>query len=296
METEVTPQGAQPSGAGDKPQGGSGKGGDEKVSLSRAEFEALRRDRDEARESERFWAARARSGDQPQHAEEPEEMVETADLIPDVTGDQSVDEAIFNDPDRWAEAISKGPAAIKAFIKSQGLITGSEAAEIAAKVARRTVDVERGKMSSDAAIMRDFPGLADPKSEFFKATSAELKKFVALDPRAKNSPATLYAAAETAKAKLEAKQAADRRRGRDDEDDDHYDRFERDDEREADRRARADAQDGTRIRNRGTEDDYENTLGPEARETMRQMGVTEEEYKASVKELRGSRPSRGRRA
>jgi len=288
-ETEVTQPGAQPSGAPDKGQGG--KGADEKVTLTRAEFESMRRERDEARESERFWASKARSGGrQEQVVAEPEEQIETADLVPEVTGDEGVDKAIFDDPDKWAEAVSKGPGAIKAYIKTLGLVTGAEVADIAAKVAKRTVDVERAKMGSDAAIVREFPDLQNQGSDLFKATSAELKKMVAMDPNAARSPATLYAAATAAKAKLDAKRPIPIRRG-DSEDDDRYDRV--DDEREDDRRRRADAQDGTRRSSRDMDEDTD-MLGPEAREVIRQMGITNEEFAASAKEVRGTR-ARSRR-
>lgn len=290
---EVTPQGAQPSGAGDKPQGGSGKAADEKVTLSRAEFEALRRETAEAKESERYWAGVARRGGAPvtETAEETEEQIETSDLIPEVTGDQAVDDAIFNDPDKWAEAISKGPAAIKAFIKTQGLVTAQEAAEIAAKVAQRTVQVERQKITADNVIVRDFPDLTNQNSDLFKATAVELKKLVAMDPRAKNSPATLYAAARVAKAGLDAKAATDRRTRDPEAEDDRYDRF--DHEPEEERRRRADSQDGSRTRAHSASDD-EDMLGPEAKEVMRQMNITQEEFLASAKQVRGERP-RGRR-
>lgn len=291
-EAEVTPQGAQPSGAGPSPQGGKGN---EEVKLTRAEFESLKRERDEARESERFWANRARSGGQAaaEQVDEPEEQIETGDLVPDVTGEESIDKAIFSDPDKWAEAVSKGPDAIRAYVRSLGLVTGKEAAEIARDVARRTVDVERAKMGTDAKIMNDFPELANPKSDLFKATTVELQQLVAIDPSAKNRPATLYAAAKAAKAGLAAKAAADRGRTRDDdhEDDDRYDRIDdddrggrnRDDDDEGDRRRRIDAQDG-RNRSRDTDDDMD-MVGPQAREVIRQMGITEKEYQDSRREL-----------
>lgn len=283
-EPVVTPQGAQPPLATDKVQDGKGK----EQEFTRAEFESLRRERDEARESEKFWATRARSGDQQQTDEEPEQ-INTADLVPEITGDSTVDEAIFNDPDKWADAISKGPAAIKAFVKTMGLITGAEAADIAAKVARRTVDIERQKITSDNIVLRDFKELADPTSDLFKATAVVLKQLVAMDPNARKSPATLYAAAKAAKAELDAKKPARRAAADADDDDDRYDRPEQED----DRRRRSDAQDGTRNKGRDAVDDMD-MLGPEAKEVIRAMGITQEEFSASAKETRGQRP-RGRR-
>lgn len=292
LDTDVTHEGAQPAGAPEKGQGGKGK--DESVTITKAELESLRRERDEARESEKFWAQRARSGGSGRSAPEPEpeEEIEVSDLLPEVTGDKSVDEAIFSDPDKWAEAVSRGPQAVEKFVRAKGFVTKSEAAEmaadIAAKVARRAIDVERQKMSSDNVIMRDFPELAKPDSELFRATAAEVKKLVALDPRAKYSPATLYAAAQTAAAKIEMKKPKERARP-EPEDEDGYDRYEPED----DRRRRADAQDGTRNRGRDTEGDVD-MLGPEARETIKQMGITMEEFVAARKDTTAMRP-RGRR-
>ena len=286
-EAEVTREGAQPTEAG-RPQAG------DKVELSRQEFEALRRERDEARESERFWATQARRGGQEaaEVAEEPEEAIETADLVPAVTGNSEVDEAIFGDPDKWAEAVSKGPKAIDAFIRKAGYVTGTEAAEIARKVAARTVEVERQKMGTDAAIIRDFPDLANKNSEHFKQTSVELKKLVALDPKAARTPSTLYAAAEIAKAKMDAKSGGGGRgRQHDDYEIDRYDRY---DPEEEDRRLRAAAQDGTRGRTRDLEDDMDG-MGPEAREMCRQMGIDEKDWQTESRALKGSQPQSRRR-
>lgn len=299
MEPEVTPRGAQPSQGADKGQGG--EKGNEKIELTRQQFEALNRQLKETQESERFWAKQAqKQGGQPRvEEEEQEEVVETDDLlegIPDGADSDELKSAIYNDPDKWAEAVSKGPQAVEKFIRAKGFLTRSEAAEmaadIAAKVARRTVDVERQKMGSDAAIMRDFPDLGNPQSDLFKETASQVKKLVAMDPRARNSPATLYAAAEAAKARLEVKAAGTRRRSPErEEDDDVYDRF--GGESEEDRRSRAAAQDGSRQRGREA-DDREDMLGPEARLVMKEMGVSEADFLAESKALRGSRP-RGRR-
>lgn len=294
---EVTPQGAQPSGAGSDPQGGKGKGS-ETVTLTRAEFESLNRRLNETQESERYWAGLARqgggAGGDRNTQEEPEELVDTQDLIPEVTGQDTVDKAIFEDPDKWAEAISKGPAAIEAFVRKAGFVTAREAADIAAKVARRTVDVERGKMTTDAKIFNDFPELGDKDSELFKATAAELKELVAMDPSARNRPSTLYAAAKAAKAKLDAQRPQRRREA---EDEDRYDRFDDDDPDdrggrrdddpdERDRRRRIDAQDG-RTRGRESRDDGDSYLGPQAREVMSALGVDEKDFLEERRKLGG---------
>jgi len=235
--------------------------------------------------------ARGRQGEPDNQVEEQEEQIETADLIPEVTGDSTVDEAIFSDPDKWTDAIARGPQAIQAFIRKAGYVTAKEAADIAAKVAQRTVQVERQKLGSDAAIVGEFPDLRNNESPLFKATAAELKKLVALDPSARNRPATLYAAATAAKAKLDAAEKRQERNRENRDEDDFYERFEREDETE--RRQRAAAQDGSRTRTRESADD-DTYLGPEARAVIAGMGITDAEFQASAREIRGARP-RGRR-
>ena len=54
----------------------------ETVTMSRAEAEALRRERDEARESERYWATMARgNGKAPEPAAEPEETLDPNEFV-----------------------------------------------------------------------------------------------------------------------------------------------------------------------------------------------------------------------
>jgi hypothetical protein len=272
-------------------QGGAGKGSDEKVTLTRAEVDALRRERDEARESERFWANRARGPEEPAAAAgaDAEPDIETDDLVPEVTGVAGVDEEIFNDPDKWSDAVSKGPQAIHAFVRKAGYVTAQEAADIAARVAQRTVQVASGRMASDHKIVGEFPDLLNDKSEFFKQTASEVKAIVALDPNAARSPSTLYAAARTVQARLNAARSARRSEASSSEGDDYEPQARFEDER--DRRARAAAQDTTRSRGRG-EVDEESLMGPEARTIMRALGISEDEFRNSARDMRGERRRR----
>lgn len=245
----------------------------ETVTMTVAERDALVRERDEAKRSERAWADRAlRNGHgKEEEVVEPEpELVDTDDLTP-VTGDKDVDKSIFEDPDKWLAAIAKGPAAIKTLLKSEGLVTAAEAAQIAAKVARRTVDVERTKITTDNRLMTAFPELADNQSELFKATAHEYEELLKFDPDAKRYPSTLFAAARAAKMKLAATR-------RPEEDEYDYDRV------ESERRARVSAQDGSRGgRPQRAPDDNEETLGPQAREVIEKMGVKEDAFRAHAK-------------
>jgi hypothetical protein len=250
----------------------------------------MQRETTEARQSERFWADRARGNGnghaaQPQIVEE-EDPIETSDLLPKpkkISGAGDVDEAIFNDPDKWLEAIAKGPRAIEALVKKQGYVNAEEVAEIAAKVARRTVDVERGKITTDNRLMNAFPDLADNKSELFKATAEEYQELIAFDPSAQKSPATLFAAAKAAKARL----AAAKPRQGDDDYEDNYDRV------ESARRRRVDAQDGSR-NGRAARDEDTDTMGPQAKQIAKMMGITEEEFKTEKKKTDAMRRAGGR--
>jgi hypothetical protein len=178
--------------------------------------------------------------------------------------------------------VAKGPEAIDAYLKKAGYVNKREVADIAGKVASRIVNIERGKLSADAKIVQDFPDLQNNNSELFKATSIELRTLVAIDPSARNRPATLYAAAAAAKAKLEAKKAKEVPPKKDDEDDDLYDRFGAEDE--ADRQRRAASQDGSRT-GRADNSDTTDYMGPEAREMCRQMGLDEKDFASAAKEL-----------
>lgn len=259
------------------PSGDKSKG--DTVTLTRAEHDSLLRERNEAIESERYWS-RSRAPERAAAPVEAEPEVETDDLIP-VSGNNEVDEAIFNDPDKWAEAISKGPKAIEAFVRKAGFVTGAEVATIAAKVAQRTVNLEKTRMQGDSVIIGEFPELNNPKSELFIATTEEVRAMVKMDPNAAKSPATLLAAARIAKLKLAAK--APKPRAADD-DEDGYDRVERV-EREDDRRSRADAQDTSRGRGRRESED-DSALGDQAKEVLRQMGgISDEEFIAERKKL-----------
>jgi hypothetical protein len=284
-EPEVIRQDAPIAPGADKAKGGK----DETVTLTKAEHASLVRERNEAIESERYWS-RNRAGEKAAPAVEAEPEIHTDDLLTDATGNADVDEAIFSDPDKWAEAISKGPKAIEAFVRRAGFVTRAETVEIASKAALRTVNLEKQRMAGDTAIISEFPELNNPKSELFIATTEEVRRMVRMDPGAAKSPATLYAAAKVAKLTLDAAKAATRRTAPDDDesDDERYDRVERED----DRRSRSDAQDTSRNRGRRESSDDTDMLGDQAKEVLRLMGgVTEDEFRAERKKL-GNAPRR----
>jgi len=208
-----------------------GKGKEpETESISKAELAALRRDRDEARESEKFWADRARNGREPVAESKPE----PEDDEPDEKTETLVDD--FS---------TKG---IKALV-DRGLVTKKAAREMvqkeAAKIARQIVGEAQHRERADNTIMSEFADLKNSESELFKATRIEMQRLANLDPEAAKSPIALYAAASTAKAKLDAK-AASAKKAKDEDDPDRYEYA--GDEEESIRRLRADSQGATRSR------------------------------------------------
>jgi|GEM_PF-5618232 len=246
-----------------------GQGKDEYVPLTRTEAESLRRERDEARESERYWSAHARGNGQQQQAAEPEAE----------DGSEFYAEETPADDDDTPEKLVDDFAAtgVKA-LQKRGFITAADAQRLAVdtavKVSREMINRERQKMGSDTKILADFPELKDEKSDLYKETAKHYQEAVAMDPSAVKSPAALYLAAKTARATLKAK-AAPRR----DDDDDRP-------EPESDRRARANSQDGRAKHRAEVEDD--DMLGSEARSIVKSMGITEAEFKASRKETAGA--------
>jgi hypothetical protein len=256
----------------------------ETVSIPKAEWERVQRQVTELTESERYWATRARGGDEP---EAEEEEIDTKSLVPEVTGNDDVDEAIFNDPDKWTDAISKGPAAIEKFIKKAGYLKADEVAQIAVRAARQEVQTATQRFTSDNAILSQFPELRDKNSELWKETAKNLQEMVGIDKNAAKTPAALFAAAKLAKATLGQKQPARDRGGRFAGDDDVYDRYDEDE-----RRARVDAQGGSRSRRGGEPDDDQDMLGPDLKQMCKDMGVSEADF---LKNRRVLNSERGRR-
>jgi hypothetical protein len=146
-------------------------------------------------------------------------------------------------------------------LRKRGLLTKKEAKEMfreeARKVAREEVQRSQKGLIQDAELAREFPELADSKSELFQRTKAIYDAEVAEDPSLKSNPRTLTRAAKEARAELisEGKygRSSDRRR---DAQDDFEDR----------RQQRIDAQSGDRTHSRqGGDDGDDQTLSPRQR-------------------------------
>jgi hypothetical protein len=239
-----------------KPEKPAGK--DEGVTLTKAEHAALLRERDEARESERFWAQKARGG-----KEDPAEPEEEEEPEPEPDPDEP-------DPEKFVDELAKD--GVKA-LRKYGFMTRAEAEKLAdaraEKIAGKVVDRRVQGMQSDTQLVSDFKDIRDPKSELFKTAAPIYQKLVAMNG-GKQTTALLYAAAQAAQAKLDAKAPPPRER------EDPYDRYDEDD-----RQARANAQGARRGRPAPVPDDDADSLGPQALAIANAFGVTPEAYLAN---------------
>lgn len=271
VETDATSTHVPPGQGADKPAPK-----EETVTLSKAEVESLRRERDEANQTAKYWANFARQGGQPadQVVEDEEEIeVDPAEVL-----DPDAPDGLAGDtPDKLVDELaSQGTAALR----KRGYVTAKEAQQIAVraatqvanKVSREVVGNERQKLISDNQLLGKFPELRDNKSELFKETAKIYSEAVAMDPSAKKTPAALYLAATAAKQLIDSRGVS---------------------EEEQERLDRVAAQDGrTRGRRESAEDDM---LGPEAAEVLRQMKVTPEDFKAEKAKLTGGDTRTSRR-
>lgn len=252
----ITPADGGKTAASGQDEGDKGKNKEpETLTVTRAEFERWQRERDEARESERYWAERARATGRVAEPEVVEEDDDEED--PDPKNETLVDD--FS---------SKG---VKALV-DRGLLTKKAAKELiakeAGKIAREIVGQSRKAERMDSAITTEFPELQDGNSALFKATSAELKSMMAkLGPHVSKSPEHLYLAASTARLKLEAAELKAQKTSKRRDDEDGGDRYDYDEE--ADRALRARSQGGGGRVQRGAP--IEEEIGPQARFVMDQM-------------------------
>lgn len=252
-----------------------------KETVSRAEFDRVNRELNEARESEKFWANRAKGGAK-EPVPEPEDETDPADFV-DNSGDKELE---GDTAEKLVDELST--QGIKA-LQRRGFVTAADARKIAAevgvKVAQTLIERTTTKLATDNRLMSAFPELSDEKSEMFKATATIYRELVEMDPGAKKTPATLFAAARVAKAQLKAAEKPEKkaRQAEADDEDDVYDRV----EDESDRRRRVAAQDGSRGGRGPRVDDDNDSMGPAAKKIAAAMGLTDDEYRASKQRIKG---------
>jgi hypothetical protein len=206
------------------------------------------------------------------------------------------------DPASMVDDISKlGAAALakRGFVRASDVrkmikeATGKLRAD-SVTVAQHVVNRARAEVTTESTIMRDFPDLANPDSDLFKATIPHVKEAAKLSGRAAKDPATLYLAAKLATAELKARGGHggddDRPRGGRRELDDDDDRSERD--------IRIASQQGDRGRSRSrveADRDEEFVMNDDARSVAKAMGLTDDEYKKEATRVRVASTPRSRR-
>jgi len=230
---------------------------------------------EETRESERYWADRAR-GAAPAEPDDDEPDPDDDELVVDDKPEQLVDDL----SSRGMDALVKRGVLTK---KEARELIAKEVAKQSRKIAEEVVGRERTKFTTDSEIVTKYPELKDPESALFKKTREIYKGVVQRNPAKGNDPEALLDAAERAKLQLEIETL---KAGRGDRDDDDGDPAERN------RRERIRAQSSDRGRRSSDFEEDDNRLGPEARELIQKMDITEDEFLESRRKLSGGRRSR----
>lgn len=198
----------------------SGKGSKRVKAVSFEEFdsqrkrlEAIEKERDELRESERYWSEKARAGSGGDKTKEDE--VEDEDDLSDLLGDLADDDG---DNDKFIDELtSEGAAALKkrGFIsKKEALQLAQQVAErVASKVSKKAVGKAQKGLQREAKLVREFPFIQDEDSDGFKLTGEFFRKAVARNPDRANDPDALWDAAEKAKLVLDERKKAEESKG-----------------------------------------------------------------------------------
>lgn len=184
---------------------GKGKPAADTISLSKKDYEALLRERDELRTSERYWSETARGGKRPAAEPEPEPEPAEEDIladIPDIEGDI--------DPEAFTDALTaKGRKALE----EHGFISKAQMRKILAKqedrfmgrletIVGQKITGAQQAMLKDAELLSTYPDLNNQNSPFFKRTKELYAELVADEPALKKGGAGLKIAAKMAKAEM----------------------------------------------------------------------------------------------
>lgn len=234
---------------------------------SKTRIVELERQLREAQESERYWAGRARGGQEPQHREAPPQPKPTAKKLT---------------PAEFIDGLTeRGQDFLDEIMRESGYVKRDDAAKVAEEVGTRIVQHARRTITVEQQIDQ-IPELRDPNSELYRATDRIFSEHVAADPSLKDSPSALLMAAKLAQAEI-GKKTPPKRASRD---------YREDDETSGDidsgaRKRRIASQQGDLGRDTGSApfDGDEDELGPEQRELIGRFakwGVDEKSYRAAV--------------
>ena len=212
--------------AGEKGGDQSKRGGEKTIVLSRKDYEALQARAREKEVEEAYWRGKAEAGSKGKRESDEDEE----DAAPPVRKAKPATE----DEDAEAFLADVNKRGMKA-IRERGMMSRDEVEalieERAAKIARGEVGKATEALHSDAQLIRQYPDLNDPESEFSKRVAKEVRGLVAADKNLARSNATILAASRIVAAQMRseksdttnrdrerriAKQAPVSRRGEDD--------------------------------------------------------------------------------
>lgn len=271
-------------------------------------FAALQRENDELRSSNRSLVdIVGRTTPARPAAEASRETAEDEDGIDWGEDDpESDDEPEADDPATLVDDLSKlGTAALakRGFVKLADVrkLVREESRKAAVTASRQVVGRARQQATTESTIMQEFPDLADPNSDLFKATIPHVNAAARFNPKAAKDPVTLYLAAKAAKAELAAKAGTRRPAANDDDEDDDREpvrrttRTTREDGDREERDIRIASQQGDRGRQRSRiENDREEdvVMSSDARAVAKMMGLTDAEYKAEATRVKSTQTQR----
>lgn len=179
-----------------KPAAAKAKGSDG-VTLSAKEYQRIQERLKEQEAETRYWAEMAKKT--ASRANDGEDEDDPEDVKP-AKGRKAAPAVEDEDTDTFLRDVNA--RGLKA-IKDRGFLTAAEAerlieeraAAIADKIASQKVQKATDALHSDAQLIRQYPDLADAKSEFSKRVGEQIKELTAGDKDLMKKPGALIAAA-----------------------------------------------------------------------------------------------------
>jgi hypothetical protein len=150
----------------------------------------------------RFWAEKAQ-GIKPAEAPKKDDGPDELDaLLAEAGVDGDTAASLLDDlGEKGVAALEKRGLVTKAQLKQILSLAMTKMEAKANSIAESRVDGAKNQFTAEAKLLKDFPDLADEKSEFAKETAREFAAMVADDPSLKNSYVALRAAARMASQK-----------------------------------------------------------------------------------------------
>lgn len=165
------------------------------------ELEALKRRNAELETSERYWAERAAKGNAAPAPKAEPDVDELETLLAGGGVDDDTAASLLDDiGEKGVAALEKRGVVTKAQMKTILAAQERKLLAKAAEIAESRVTGATEKLTAEAKLLKDYPELADDKSDFSKAVATEFQAMVAEDPSLKNSYSALRMAARVVQA------------------------------------------------------------------------------------------------